>query len=163
MSNGLGRPGGKPALCEPEPQSETLRSFRRSLPVLLLTAREAVMSYFRPLLRAHGLTEQQWRVLRALDSEGPVEAAELARLTSILPPSLSRILKLLERKGWITRRSNQNDLRRAVILLSPKGRRVFQKIAPESEAQHRRITEAFGADEAEALVRALTRLARLKL
>ncbi|MDP2620260.1 MAG: homoprotocatechuate degradation operon regulator HpaR [Hyphomicrobiales bacterium] len=145
-----------------EPQSETLRSFRRSLPVLLLTAREAVMTYFRPMLRAHGLTEQQWRVLRALDSEGPVEAAELARLTSILPPSLSRILKLVERKGWITRRSNQSDLRRTVIAISAKGRTVIRKIAPEAEAQHRRITESFGAEEADALVRELIRLAMLK-
>lgn len=153
---------GERSPCAAEPQSEALRSFRRSLPVLLLTAREAVMRYFRPMLRAHGLTEQQWRVLRALDSEGPVEASELARLTSILPPSLSRILKLVEGKGWITRRSNQSDLRRAAIAISPKGRAVIGKIAPEAEAQHQRITEAFGIEEADALARELIRMAALK-
>ena len=43
-----------------------LREFDRSLPMALLRAREAVMARFRPLFRLHGVTEQQWRVLRAL-------------------------------------------------------------------------------------------------
>ena len=44
-----------------------LRDFEQSLPMELLKAREAAMARFRPMLRSHGLTEQQWRVLRALD------------------------------------------------------------------------------------------------
>ena len=31
----------------------------RNLPLLLLQAREAVIANFRPILNAHGLTEQQ--------------------------------------------------------------------------------------------------------
>src|SRR6266849_5130597 len=45
-----------------------MREFSRSLPMSLLRAREAVMRHFRPSLRDHGLTEQQWRILRALAS-----------------------------------------------------------------------------------------------
>jgi hypothetical protein len=48
------------------PALDTSRSFARSLPMALLKAREAVMVRFRPSLRAHGLTEQQWRVLRIM-------------------------------------------------------------------------------------------------
>ena len=36
----------------------------RNLPRLLLQAREAVMTNTRPSLRVHGLSDQQWRVLR---------------------------------------------------------------------------------------------------
>jgi len=43
-----------------------MREFSRSLPMSLLRAREAVMRQFRPSLRRHDLTEQQWRILRAL-------------------------------------------------------------------------------------------------
>ncbi|NAW23594.1 homoprotocatechuate degradation operon regulator HpaR, partial [Salmonella sp. gx-f9] len=35
---------------------------RRNLPHLLLRARETLMARFRPILREHGITEQQWRV-----------------------------------------------------------------------------------------------------
>ncbi len=33
---------------------------------LLLQAREGVMARFRPILNAHGITEQQWRIVRGL-------------------------------------------------------------------------------------------------
>ena len=56
----------------------------------------AVMRHFRPSLRAHGLTEQQWRILRALAASGDIEVTELARLAYLLGPSLSRILRDLE-------------------------------------------------------------------
>ena len=41
--------------------------------MLLLRAREAVMLRFRDMLRRQGLTEQQWRVLRALATEDAFE------------------------------------------------------------------------------------------
>src|SRR5438105_334324 len=45
---------------------QPLRPFSQSLPMALLRAREAVMRHFRPSLQAAGLTEQQWRTMRAL-------------------------------------------------------------------------------------------------
>ena len=56
-----------------------MREFSRSLPMSLLRAREAVMRQFRPSLRNHGLTEQQWRILRALTAVEAIEVTELAR------------------------------------------------------------------------------------
>ena len=50
----------------PTSRRQPMREFSRSLPMSLLRAREAVMRQFRPSLRSHGLTEQQWRILRAL-------------------------------------------------------------------------------------------------
>ena len=58
----------------------------------LLRTREAVMWLFRPGLRSRGVTEQQWRILRALAHAGPLEVTELADATFLLGPSLSRIL-----------------------------------------------------------------------
>ena len=47
---------------------------QRSLPMALLRARELLMERFRPMLSAHGVTEQQWRVLRVLhESEGTLK------------------------------------------------------------------------------------------
>src|SRR5215468_10566700 len=88
-----------------------MREFSRSLPMSLLRAREAVMRQFRPSLRHHGLTEQQWRILRALTSVEAIEVTELARLAFLLGPSLSRILRDLESRGLIERRSAETDLR----------------------------------------------------
>src|SRR5438552_16427900 len=75
-----------------------MREFSRSLPMSLLRAREAVMRQFRPSLRNHGLTEQQWRILRALTAVDAIEVTELARVAFLLGPSLSRILRDLEER-----------------------------------------------------------------
>ena len=53
----------------------TTRVAHRNLPMLLLRAREKMMERFRPLITSHGLTEQQWRVIRALNESGPLEPA----------------------------------------------------------------------------------------
>ncbi len=41
-----------------------------SLTIALLQAREAAMSYFRPIVKRHNLTEQQWRIMHIL-AESP--------------------------------------------------------------------------------------------
>src|SRR5690349_9893825 len=65
-----------------------MRAFTKSLPMELLRAREAVMRQFRPALRDNGVTEQQWRILRALAHSGPLEVSALAEATCLLAPSL---------------------------------------------------------------------------
>ena len=67
-----------------------LRPARLTLPIALLRAREVVMDLFRPMLHAHGATEQQWRVLRVIREAGATDATALARNACILAPSLSR-------------------------------------------------------------------------
>ena len=100
-----------------------MRDFSRSLPMALLRAREAVMDRFRPSLREFGITEQQWRVLRALYGRGEVETGALAGLCCLLTPSLSRILKHLEATGLVVRRPAPSDQRRTLVAIAPGGRR----------------------------------------
>jgi homoprotocatechuate degradation regulator HpaR len=123
-----------------------MRAFSRSLPMDLLRAREAVMRRFRPALRDHGVTEQQWRILRALAHAGPLEVSELAEATCLLAPSLSRILPDMEARHLIARRQADTDLRRSVISLERDGLRLIATHAPQSEAIYEDITRRFGAE-----------------
>ena len=122
-----------------------MRDFSRSLPMSLLRARESVMRHFRPSLRAHGLTEQQWRILRALASSGDIEVTELARLAYLLGPSLSRILRDLETRRLIERRVVKADLRRNIVSITASGLRLIQAVAPSSEAIYAEMTRRYGA------------------
>jgi homoprotocatechuate degradation regulator HpaR len=121
-----------------------MREFSRSLPMSLLRAREAVMRHFRPSLRHHGLTEQQWRILRALASIDAVEVTELARMAFLLGPSLSRILRDLEARHLIERRVAKADLRRGVVSISARGVRLIEAVAPSSEAIYAAMTRRYG-------------------
>ena len=85
----------------------------------LMRAREASMRTFRPMLGEHGLTEQQWRVLRALRATRVgLEVGELAEATFLLGPSLSRILANLEDRQLVARSSVPRDARRSRISLT---------------------------------------------
>lgn len=103
------------------------------------------MRHFRASLRSHALTEQQWRILRALASVDEIEVTELARVAFLLGPSLSRILRDLEARQLIERRVAKADLRRGVVSISPKGLRLMEAVAPSSEAIYAAITRRYGA------------------
>ncbi len=122
-----------------------MRDFSRSLPMSLLRAREAVMRQFRPSLRHHELTEQQWRILRALAAVETTEVTELARTAFLLGPSLSRILRDLEARQLIERRVGEADQRRAVVSISADGLKLIEAVAPASEAIYAAITRRYGA------------------
>ena len=123
-----------------------MREFSRSLPMSLLRAREAVMRQFRPSLRNHGLTEQQWRILRALTAVEAIEVTELARMAFLLGPSLSRILRDLEARQLVERKTAEADQRRAVVSISAKGIKLIELVAPTSEAIYQEITRRYGVD-----------------
>lgn len=129
----------------PAARQVPMRDFSRSLPMSLLRAREAVMRQFRPSLREHGLTEQQWRILRALASIEAAEVTELARTAFLLGPSLSRILRDLEARNLIERRTAKADQRRSMVSISKEGVKLMASVAPTSEAIYAEITRRFGA------------------
>lgn len=132
-----------------------MRDFSHSLPMALLTAREAVMQNFRPMLREFGLTEQQWRIVRALMEADHLEISELSARCLILMPSLSRTLPDLERRQLIERQASKTDQRRTQVSLTPQGRDLFLQVAPRSEEQYRAIAEKIGLEDINALYRLL--------
>lgn len=131
----------------------------RNLPLLLLRAREAAMTRFRPLLKRVGLTDQQWRVLRALcEAPGGLEPREIAALCAILSPSLTGILNRMVEQKLVTREWSATDRRRQRIAIAPKGRALVDRLSPHVDAEYRRLEAVFGAD---ALERAYDMLAAL--
>lgn len=141
--------------------TERLSIAEKSLPIMLLRAREAVMQRFRPMLKKHGLSEQQWRVLRVLNERGPTEPTVLADQSVILTPSLTRILAHLESRQLILRTRHAEDGRRQVASLTPSGRAMIARIAPESSAIYADLERDFGASETHALMQALRKLTAL--
>jgi homoprotocatechuate degradation regulator HpaR len=135
-----------------------LRDDRRSLPIALLRAREAVMQHFRPLHRRGKTTEQQWRVIRVLHFDGEMDAGELARRSYLLAPSLSRILRDLEAQGYLRRRPGDVDSRQSLLSLSPKASSMVAGVASRLDRIHDEIAARFGSDRLEDLLALLAEL-----
>jgi len=126
-----------------------MRPFERSLPMQLMLAREAVMQRFRPHLNAHGLTDQQWRIIRALNEVDELGIIELGKVCCLHAASLSRILPKLEEYGLLSRRNNKNDQRRVIVSLTAKGRHLFETVAPQSEAIYATLAREIGPQKLE--------------
>lgn len=117
------------------------------------------MERFRPLLAAHDVTEQQWRVLRVLGEDDRIDAGILAERACVLPPSLSRIIKALETRGLIKSTRDKADGRRTMLSLAPKGQALLDSAATESAAVYAEIEKTFGKA---ALAELLDRLEKLQ-
>lgn len=137
------------------------RSTRSALPMALLRAREAVMARFRPLLDAHGINEQQWRVIRVLAETGSLDATELAARANILAPSLTRMIRTLDERGLIRRGRDEADGRRVILTITPMGQQLIEAVTPEANATYARIDAEFGPDRMAALVALLDELSGL--
>jgi homoprotocatechuate degradation regulator HpaR len=116
----------------------------RNLPRLLLQAREAVMAHTRPGLREHGLSDQQWRVLRVLGEHGVVETGRVAREAFILGPSLTGVLSRMERDGLIQRERDPADQRCTVVQATPQGRAMVDKLSHTIEAHYAWMEKSLG-------------------
>ncbi len=120
----------------------------RNLPRLLLQAREAVMAHTRPSLREHGLSDQQWRVLRVLgehahDPTG-IETGRVAREAYLLGPSLTGVLSRMERDGLIARERCPQDARRTVVRATALGLEKVRALSQTIEAHYQWMEQQLG-------------------
>ena len=117
----------------------------RNLPLLLLRAREALMQHYRPGLRAHGLSDQQWRVLRVLrEHEGGLETGRLAQQAYILGPSLTGMLARMEKSGLVARQRCPDDARRSLVAATPDGLALADTLSDAIEAQYQDLAAHLG-------------------
>jgi len=116
----------------------------RNLPLLLLQARESVIGHFRPILNSHGLTEQQWRIVRALLDAGPLEPRQIGALCRISSPSLTGVLARMDDMGLVTRERVETDARRLLVHLTDHSRELAARMAPRIEATYAAIEARVG-------------------
>ncbi len=136
------------------------RLTRRSLPIALLRARESIMAKFRPMLARHKINEQQWRVIRILGEYGELDASQLAERALVLGPSLTRMIKTLEKTKLILTRSDKEDGRRTLVSITPKAKALIKEITPESAAIYKEIETKFGVEQMEQLLDLLETITR---
>jgi homoprotocatechuate degradation regulator HpaR len=129
-----------------------------TLPMLLLRAREAVLEPARPILRRYGLTEAQWRVLRTLEGDGEMEATRLARAVYLRAPSVTRIVRDLAAKAYVSRTPDPRDGRVVLVAITPLGREIVEEVLPLIRAVAAGLRAAYGAEALAALEQELAHL-----
>jgi homoprotocatechuate degradation regulator HpaR len=118
----------------------------RNLPQLLLQAREALMAQFRPILNENGVTEQQWRIIRALLMQGPLEPRQLCELCQISSPSIVGVLNRMEEAGLVQRERMADDQRRVRVSATARSRQLGRRMIPAIEERYANIEKLVGVE-----------------
>jgi homoprotocatechuate degradation regulator HpaR len=115
---------------------------QQSLPMLLYRTLDAVMPRFRDIFNQFGVTEQQWRVLRALWECDQLSLSALAEVTLITPPSLVGVVDRLSRKGLVARRRSGADRRIVHICMTGSGRALEAQVRPALDAVYAQLQDS---------------------
>jgi DNA-binding MarR family transcriptional regulator len=87
----------------------------------------------------HGITGPQRLVVRIVGRTPGISAGSLAQILRMHPSTLTGILRRLETRGVLTRKSDPSDARRALFALTARGRKVDMLKTGTVEAAVRRV------------------------
>jgi DNA-binding MarR family transcriptional regulator len=108
-----------------------------------------------------GLTVAQRMTLLLIGRNPEVSAAELAALMHVHAGTMSGILKRLEAGGFISRSGHENDARRLVLTVTPKGMKANRQQEGTFENTARNLLRALPESDIAATERVLSKLAEL--
>ena len=135
------------------------------LPYRLARAAEIISRQFATLYRErHGLTRPEWRTLATIGQFNRITATEIGAHSSMHKTKVSRAIRALEERKWITRQVDQTDRRVEHIELTREGRTHYRDLVTLAHSYEARLVDMLGetgAAELEAGISAIeTRIAR---
>jgi DNA-binding MarR family transcriptional regulator len=134
------------------------------LPYRLARAAEIISRQFATLYRErHGMTRPEWRTLATIGQFNRITATEIGAHSSMHKTKVSRAIRALEERKWITRQVDQTDRRIEHIELTREGRNHYRDLVALAHSYEARLIEMLGqtgADHLEAGISAVeTRIA----
>ena len=140
----------------PDDDSLALEGF---LPYRLARAAEIVSRQFATLYRErHGMTRPEWRTLATVGQFNRITATEIGAHSSMHKTKVSRAIRALEQRKWITRQVDQTDRRIEHIELTREGRAHYRDLVTLAHTYEARLIEMLGqtgADQLEAGITAI--------
>lgn len=130
---------------------------RSALTLISETARQWNAALAEDLQR-EGASPEQYRVLERLDTRQGRAMNEISNETLVPPPTLTKIVDRLVDANLVHRRNDPLDRRRVLILLTPRGRALRQRLEDVVRAHHRRLDDRLGTDGVAQLAGLLNRL-----
>jgi DNA-binding MarR family transcriptional regulator len=109
-----------------------------------------------------GITPTRLAALAALTRyPDGVRQGDLAELMNMSPPSMTRLVEILEEAGWVERRRDPADQRCLLLALSAVGRKTIETLRDEAATQLSEELADLTADERAVLATAVPVLRKL--
>ena len=125
---------------------------------LLWDTSRRFVKVFSDFLAQHGLNFGLWPAMRTLLEEDGLTQKELSERLGLRGPTLVEVIAELDRRGFITRRQDPNDRRRANISLTEAGRTAVTDMMPKVALQNAAGLEGLSDAEVDQLKDMLRRM-----
>jgi DNA-binding MarR family transcriptional regulator len=110
---------------------------------------------------SEGLTLSQLSALGTLERDGALSPTQLAASERVQPPSMTRVVAVLEELGLVQRRPHATDGRQCVIALTDAGRGLLAEDRNRRQAWLARRLDDLSPSEREVLFAAAPIISRL--
>jgi DNA-binding MarR family transcriptional regulator len=103
-------------------------------PIDVTRLRVAIARVSRSLRRHElaGLTPTQLSALSTVERAGPLRLGDLAAAEKIAPSTLTRLITVLEQRGYVQRYPVPGDARASTLETTPEGHAILERIRQES-------------------------------
>ena len=117
-----------------------------------------------PILEPHDLTNSQFKILKFLliNSHEPVRQVDIEHYFSMTNPTVTGLVKILERKGLIERRTNPEDSRSKLLCPSEKAVEMKELLYRLGDELEETLTGVLTENEKKELMTLLKKLLRDK-
>jgi len=129
-----------------------------SLVVLLRYCESKVRQRLQPLLDEAGLSHEHWRILALLHDQPGIGMSAIARGAVLPSASATRHVDKLVERGMVVRRVDATDKRRVVTALSPRGRKIAERLLAEERAVEEALAAGLGEQRFKTLAHDLSML-----
>ena len=128
---------------------------------LLAQASELISAEFHRVVRKHGLSVTEWRVLATLAGGEPVSIGKLAQVTVTKQPTVTRLLDRMEARGQAERLPHDSDRRVTLVRITRKGSKTVEQLMALARDHEMKVLEPFGLARAEELKTTLRQMIEL--
>ena len=122
--------GGESAIQKEIRQRKPFRSRRQEGNLALLRTADLLRRAGERLVQPHGITGQQYNVLRILRGAGSegLPTLEIAERMIEQSPGITRLLDRLDAKKLVRRERSAHDRRQVLCYITPPGRELLEKL-----------------------------------
>jgi DNA-binding MarR family transcriptional regulator len=131
------------------------------LAALLAQASHLISSEFHGVVRSHGLSVSEWRVLASLAGGEPISIGRLAEVAVLKQPTVTRMLDRMEARQQVERLGHDGDRRVTLVRITAAGHKMVARLIGLARSHESRVLEPFGLARAEELKATLRRIIEL--
>jgi DNA-binding MarR family transcriptional regulator len=128
------------------------------LAALLGQASQMISTEFHQVVRSHGFSVTEWRVLASLFGSKGMSIGHLASISLTKQPTVTRLLDRMEALGHVQRTPQTKDRRVTHVSITPQGQKIVRSLIKQAKAHEEKILEPFGLAQAEALKHTLRQI-----